>query len=141
MKTTRRDLLLGGAAAGAAIPLLGKPLLRAAGPSAEDRILVFLQLAGGNDWLNSVIPAENAKYQAARPSLKVAPQVGLPCGIGVNGNLYFHPAMVAFKRLWDANQLAVISGVGYPNHSFSHFRSNDVWYTGDPLATSVSSGW
>jgi uncharacterized protein (DUF1501 family) len=78
MKTTRRDLLLGSAAAGAAIPLLGKPLLRAEGPSAEDRILVFLQLAGGNDWLNTVIPAENAKYQAARPSLKVVPQAGLP---------------------------------------------------------------
>jgi uncharacterized protein (DUF1501 family) len=141
MKTTRRDLLLGSAAAGAALPLLRSPQLLAKSPVAEDRILVVLQLQGGNDWLNTVIPAGNARYQAARPTLQVAPQVGLPCGTSVNGNLYFHPAMTAFKRLWDAGKLAVVSGVGYPNHNYSHFRSEDVWYTADPLATSVSSGW
>ena len=146
MRTTRRDLVLGGAAAGASLPLLGAEGMVTSGLGAdaaavEDRVLVVLQLQGGNDWLNTVIPAENARYQAARPTIRVAPVAGLPCGASVNGNLYFHPSMAAFKRLFDAGKLAVVSGVGYPNHNFSHFRSEDVWYTADPQATSVSSGW
>ena len=142
MRPTRRDFLLGGVGAGATLPLLRSPLTLAAALPVENRVLVVLQLKGGNDWLNTVVPATHPVYQAARPQIRISAAQGLPCGSSAsNGPLYFHPALAGIKRLWDAGKVALVHGVGYPNQSFSHFRSEDVWYTADPTATGVVDGW
>src|SRR5688572_26715801 len=120
MKMNRRDFILGGLSGGLAVPFARMPLLRAA--QAGEKTIVILQLRGGNDSTNTLAPAESPIYQAARPTLRIAAQASL--GVGrdpVVGNLYLNPGMTAFKQLFDAGKLALISGVGYPNHNLSHF--------------------
>jgi uncharacterized protein (DUF1501 family) len=140
---TRRQLLGTGAglsalALGGAIPGL---FARAAGAAAQadrsDRVLVVVELAGGNDGLNTVIPFENDLYHKARPTLhlakeqvqKLTDQVGL------------HPGMAAAAELFKAGQLAVVQGVGYPQPDRSHFRSMEIWHTASTAPRAPSTGW
>jgi uncharacterized protein (DUF1501 family) len=140
MKLTRRDLLAAGATS-AALHSIQSPSRLAAASLPEDRILVVIQLKGGNDWLNTLVPATSSVYQAARSSIRIQPTQGLPVGTSAhNGALFLHPAMTGMKRLWDAGKLALVSGVGYPGQSLSHFQSEDVWYSASP-ARSLSGGW
>src|SRR5687768_14640095 len=141
MNTTRRDFLLGGMSAGLALPVLPS-WLRASASAAEDKILVVLNLAGGNDGASTVMPSEHPVYQAARPTIRIAPDAAMQIGVSPTaGNLYVHPGLAAFKRLFDQGKLALIQGVGYPNPSFSHFRSEDIWYSANPVATIFQKGW
>src|SRR5271169_6981248 len=100
-------------------------------------ILVVLQMAGGNDGLNTVVPYANDFYHRARP------KIGLPAQqvLALNGEIGFHGAMKGFKDLYDAGNLAVVQGVGYPNPNRSHFRSTGIWQTASDSEKYEKYGW
>jgi uncharacterized protein (DUF1501 family) len=100
-------------------------------------ILVLIQLAGGNDGLNAVIPYTNDFYYQARPTLGVKAADVLK----LNDTLGFNPSLVGFKNLYDAGHLAVINGVGYPNPNRSHFRSTEIWQTASDEDKYLTDGW
>jgi uncharacterized protein (DUF1501 family) len=100
-------------------------------------ILVVLQMAGGNDGLNTVVPYANDFYHNARP------KIGLPAGkvLQLNGDIGFHGALKGFKELYDSGNLAVVQGVGYPNPNRSHFRSTEIWQTASASDRIEKYGW
>ena len=102
----------------------------------KDPVLVVLQLSGGNDYLNTVIPYTDPIYRDSRPA------VGIPDDqiLGIDGDVGFHLAMGTMKDLYDPGNLAVIHGVGYPDSPRSHFRSMDIWHTCEP-ETLGTEGW
>jgi len=102
----------------------------------KERSLVVIELAGGNDALNTVIPYNNGLYYDLRPGIAI-PQEDV---LRIDGELGFNPNMSPVKDLWDQGKLAVINGIGYPAPNRSHFRSRDVWYTAEPESIG-SQGW
>lgn len=96
------------------------------GPATRRRVLVILQLGGGNDGLNTVIPVADGAYFDARPRIGVNPEAALPLGEG----FALHPSMGGVKALWDRGQVAIVRGVGYPQPNRSHFRSMEIWHAG-----------
>ncbi|WP_221030861.1 DUF1501 domain-containing protein [Actomonas aquatica] len=113
--------------------------VRAAAPSPErDRtILVLVQLAGGNDGLNTVVPFANDHYHRLRPSLGLTRQAVLP----INDELGLHPACRELYALHQDGQLGIIQNVGYPNPNRSHFRSTEIWETASEADDTLSTGW
>ncbi len=103
----------------------------------DGTILVILQMAGGNDGLNTVVPFANDHYQKARPKLAF----GGKAVHKLNDELGFHPNLAGFKALFDEGQLAVVQGVGYPNPNRSHFRSTDIWQTASDSNRYEKYGW
>ena len=99
-------------------------------------VLVMLTMYGGNDGLNTVVPAGDPAYQSARPELAYTEDQVLPLddGLGLN------PGMTGCKSLWDAGRLAIVRGVSYPQPDHSHFRSMDIWQTASPEHPSTT-GW
>ena len=102
----------------------------------KDPVLVVLQLAGGNDAVNTVIPYTNPLYFDNRPNVRVAEDQVLP----INDEIGFHPAMAPLKSLYDGGHMAIIQGIGYPTASRSHFRSMDIWHTCEPEKVG-DEGW
>ena len=98
--------------------------------------LVVLQLTGGNDYLNCVVPYTNEHYLDGRPNIRVPQEDVIP----LNDRLGLHPAMGPMKELYDQGKVAIIHGVGYPNPSRSHFRSMDIWHTCEPDKV-ATEGW
>src|SRR5262245_2722945 len=93
----------------------------------KDPILVVLELTGGNDGLNTVIPYKDAQYYTRRPTLAFnANQV-----VKVNDDLGLHPALQQMGQLLQQSKLAIVQGVGYPNPDRSHFESMDRWQAGE----------
>jgi len=135
---TRRDFLQSSLLGfGATAPaFLGRTAL-AAPASKKETVLVVVQLTGGNDGLNTVIPYKNAEYYKLRPNLAI-PKDQVK---GIGKDLGLHPACAALARLFnDQSAVCVVQGVGYPNPSQSHFRSMDIWQAGS-TAESVTEGW
>jgi len=94
----------------------------------KDPVLVVLQLSGGNDGVNTVIPYADPLYYDNRPNVRIeADQV-----LAINDYIGFNPTMAPLKRLYDGGKVAVIQGIGYPKPSRSHFRSMDIWHTCEP---------
>lgn len=107
------------------------------GAAGGDRpILVVLQLAGGNDGLNTIIPYSDDAYYRARPKLGLKAKELL----NLDDRIALHGRAKGLKRLWDDGQLAIVQGVGYPNPNRSHFVSTDIWETADPKER-THSGW
>ena len=104
--------------------------------NTKDPVLVILQLSGGNDALNTVIPYSNPLYQDNRPKVGIPEDQVLP----INDSIGFHPAMGPIKKLYDEGKVAIIQGIGYPNPSRSHFRSMDIWHTCEPTKVG-DEGW
>jgi uncharacterized protein (DUF1501 family) len=103
-----------------------------------DRVLVLIQLNGGNDGLNMVIPVDRyAELTAARSNILI-PQASV---LGLTPTTGLHPSMTGLKSLYDAGELLVIQSVGYPKPNFSHFRSTDIWLTATDAAVMEDSGW
>ncbi len=102
----------------------------------KERSLVVIELNGGNDALNTIVPYSNGLYYDYRPGISIAQQDVLP----INDDYGFNPNMPAVKELWDRGELAVINGIGYPQPNRSHFRSRDIWYTAEP-DTIGTEGW
>jgi uncharacterized protein (DUF1501 family) len=103
----------------------------------DSTILVVLQMAGGNDGINTVVPYTNDFYRNARPKLGLTAQQVLD----LNGEIGFHHALAGFKNLYDAGHLAVVQGVGYPNPNRSHFRSTEIWQTASDSNQVEKYGW
>ena len=103
----------------------------------QDRILVVVQLAGGNDGLNTVVPFRVDEYHRARPGIGIPKDRVIELARGADVGL--HPAMTALKEMYDQGMLTVIQGVGYPNPNRSHFKSMDIWHTADTDA--IGDGW
>jgi uncharacterized protein (DUF1501 family) len=95
-----------------------------------------LQLTGGNDPLNTVVPYGEGRYYDLRKTVRIAQDDVLP----IDSRFGFHPSMRAIKSFWDAGKMAIINGVGYPNPNYSHFRSMDIWYTCEPEKI-ATDGW
>ena len=104
--------------------------------TATDRILIVVQMAGGNDGLNTVVPYTDPLYIKMRPTLGIAQSKVLT----LDTRLGLHPNLAPLKKLWDAGHMAVVEGVGYPNQSLSHFQAMDIWQTLD-LSGNGSDGW
>ena len=102
----------------------------------KDPVLVVLQLSGGNDYLNTVIPYTDPLYWDARPGVKI-PEADI---IDLDGKFGFHPSMQVIKDIYDQGNAAIIHGVGYANSIRSHFRSMDIWHTCEP-DTQGNEGW
>ena len=102
----------------------------------KDPVLVVLQLSGGNDVLNTVIPYSNPKYYDNRPNVRIPEDQVLP----INDQIGFNPNMGELKELYDQGKVAVIQGIGYPTPNRSHFRSMDIWHTCEPEKI-ASEGW
>lgn len=105
--------------------------------SRAGKILVVVQLSGGNDGLNTVVPFEDDLYYKSRPTLGIAKNEVLK----LNDQLGFNPAMSAMRELYDDGLLSIINNVGYPNPDRSHFRSMDIWHTASDSHEYLSSGW
>ena len=99
-------------------------------------VFVVVQLNGGNDFMNTVIPYESAIYYDSRPLVGIPQEQVLP----IDDTLGFSPHAAPLKELYDEGNVAVIQGVGYPNSSRSHFRSTDIWHTCVP-ETIATEGW
>jgi len=100
------------------------------------RVLVVLQMAGGNDGLNTVIPLSDRGYFSARANLAVNPESTLPLGDG----MAFNGVMGGMKRVWDERRMAIVLGVGFPNPNRSHFKAMDIWHTASTTDTQ-GNGW
>lgn len=105
-------------------------------PGADDRVLVLVNLQGGNDGLNCVIPHGNPDYYRMRPSLAI-PQSDV---LAIDGQMGLNPQMKSLKSMYDKHQVAIVQGVGYPNPDHSHFRSTEIWQTAAPEKY-IHTGW
>ncbi len=97
-------------------------------PGGQDRCLVIVNLAGGNDGLNCVVPHGDEQYYRARPGLAIARNDVL----AIDANVGLNPGMRSLKALYDKGMVAIVQGVGYPNPDHSHFRSTEIWQTAAP---------
>jgi len=102
----------------------------------KDPVLAVLSLSGGNDGIHTVIPYANPLYRDFRPSLAVPEDQVLK----LNDEVGLNPSMGPLKKLWDEGKLAIFLGIGYPNPSYSHFRSMDIWHTCEPDKVGTE-GW
>lgn len=102
-----------------------------------NKVVVILQLSGGNDGLNTVIPVRNDIYYKERPRLGISRQKAL----SLTDEAGLHPALTAFKELYDDGSLAILNNVGYPNPDRSHFRSMDIWHTASQSTEYWTNGW
>jgi uncharacterized protein (DUF1501 family) len=106
-------------------------------PEKDRRILVLVQLAGGNDGLNTLVPFEDANYYRLRPV------IGLPKDkvLKVSDTHGLHPSMTAMQNLLKDGKLGIVQNVGYPNPNRSHFRSTEIWETASASSEFTSTGW
>ncbi len=147
-KISRRDfmkkgLIFGAGARGlaagyAAVPdVFAKAVYAAKGAGVQnDKVLVMIQLGGGNDGLQTVIPVSDGKYRDLRPTLGKEADAALR----IDKDWGLHQSLKGIKNLYDQGKVAVVQGVGYPAPSFSHFDSIRVWETGDPTRRQ-QNGW
>jgi uncharacterized protein (DUF1501 family) len=119
----------------AVVPQFVARTARAAAPG-KDTILVVLEMTGGNDGLNTVIPYADDLYHKNRPTLRQTRDVV----IRLDDHVGLHAAMQGLRPLWQQGHLAVVQGVGYPNPERSHFEAMDTWQSADPRKT-TSTGW
>lgn len=103
----------------------------------DGRVLVVIQLAGGNDGLNTIVPHGHDAYYSNRPRLAIAKNEILD----LNGEIGLHPALANLRPLYDNNELAIVQGVGYPNPDRSHFKSTDIWLTASDSDDVQDTGW
>ena len=102
----------------------------------RDTILVVVEMTGGNDGLNTVVPFADDHYHRARPRLRIQPNAA----IKLSDTIGLNPSLRGFESFWKQGQLAVVQGIGYPNPDRSHFESMEIWQTADPKRQS-GSGW
>jgi len=138
---TRRDFMVSGiTATGVGIvvpPVFAQSVFAATIEDIHnDHVLVILQLGGGNDGLNTVIPYTDPAYPQARPTIGIADDKVLP----LNAEVGLNPVMPGMKKLFDAGEVALVQGVGYPNPVYSHFEGLYIWEHADPTMEQTD-GW
>ncbi len=123
------------------------PLHRLAASSDNDRVLVLIQLHGGNDGLNTVIPIDQyAEYYQLRPNLAIPDNgkrkyIDLDLTLSVEDQVGLHPDLTHMKALYDQAKLNIVQNVAYENVNGSHFRSRDIWFMGGDYDEYIPSGW
>ncbi|WP_338764740.1 DUF1501 domain-containing protein [Bernardetia sp. ABR2-2B] len=142
MKTTRRKFIgqMGLATAGTLfVPLFlkGFDSMAASSIKTSNKKLIIIQLSGGNDGLNTVIPFRNDIYYKERPQIAI-PQNEV---IKLSDEQGLNPALLPLKKIYEEGELTIINNVGYPNPDRSHFRSMDIWQTGSSSNEYLSTGW
>lgn len=142
---TRRETLVSGLRAGlaacsaAALPRLARGAQQVADGARglAPRNLVLVQLRGGNDGLDTLIPYGRDEYHAARPKLRIeAGEVR-----AIDGELGLHPALQGLSALYEQGRMAIVPGVGYPSPNRSHFKSFEIWHTADLRGRAAGEGW
>ena len=139
MLIKRRDFLKTGSLATASL-FLPKFLKAVEGPhilAPKGKVLVMLQMNGGNDGLNTVIPVRNDIYYKERRRIAVPRETALSMGTEAG----LHPTLTALKEAYDAGEMAVLNSVGYPNPDRSHFRSMDIWQSASSASEYWQTGW
>ena len=139
---TRRDFLTTSGAGvvatcGMQVPSFLQNVANASQPSNGERILVVVQLSGGNDGINTIVPHRDEVYRTLRPDLRIQSADA----VSITKDLGFHPRLRKFADLLDAGVLAVIQGVGYENPNHSHFESMDIWHSCQRKEERSSAGW
>ena len=104
---------------------------------AQNRVLVILNLGGGNDGLNTIVPFEEDAYYNLRPNIAIPQNELLP----ISETLGLHPSLAPLMDLWNEENMAVIQNVGYSEQDLSHFRSTDIWRSGSDVNQFISTGW
>jgi uncharacterized protein (DUF1501 family) len=139
MLIKRREFLQVGSLATASfmVPKFLKAFERGATVPAGNKVVVILQLSGGNDGLNTVIPVRNDIYYRSRPRLGIVKDKAL----SLTDEVGLHPALSSFKAAYDDGSLGVLNSVGYPNPDRSHFRSMDIWHTASKNSEYWNTGW
>ena len=143
---SRRDFVKGGVAlvsigTGANSLLKGAVAFAAQNPqyvaaNGSKKTLILVQMAGGNDGLNTVAPVSNGTYRSLRKTIGVKEAEGLP----LTNGFALHPNLTGLKGLWDGGKLGIVQGVGYPEQNYSHFKSMAIWQAGDPKQA-LADGW
>jgi uncharacterized protein (DUF1501 family) len=141
IRQTRRRFLTASAATSSVLTFGGiaPAFLREAAVDNErdGRILVVVEMSGGNDGLNTIVPYRNDQYREARPKLGISESQVLQ----IDDQLGLHPSMRGFADLLEAGHLAVVQGVGYPNPNRSHFESMDIWHSCQRKDQNRADGW
>ena len=139
MHIKRREFLQVGSLATAAcmVPNFLKAFGKQAIVPPGNKVLVVLQLSGGNDGLNTIVPFRNDLYYKARPRIGIRKEQAL----ALTDEVGLHPALTAFKELYDDGSLGVLNSVGYPNPDRSHFRSMDIWHSSSESNGYLYTGW
>jgi uncharacterized protein (DUF1501 family) len=119
---------------------IDNPFAYRGGGAKDDRILVVVQLGGGNDGLNTVVPFGDRKYYDARPNLALKAKDVLKIKESKEG-LGLNPALAPLKDMFDDGKVAIMQGIGYPNPNRSHFKSMDIWHTANPEGDGQGTGW
>lgn len=136
----RRSFLKSGSLAAAGslmVPRFLKALAQQPLALQGDKIVVVIQLSGGNDGLNTIIPIENDLYYRARPRLGI----GKSTALHLTEQAGIHPQLAYFRELYQQGHLSILHGVGYPHPDKSHFRSMDIWHTASHAHEYLSTGW
>ena len=145
----RREFIQTTAAATAGTALLSGLPIGAYGYSPElvaltnattqsDKVLVIIQLQGGNDGLNMIVPLDQySALMAARPTIALAQSAVLPLTTATG----IHPAMASLQAMYQNGKLGVVQSVGYPSPNFSHFRATDIWSSGSYSNVTLTTGW
>jgi uncharacterized protein (DUF1501 family) len=139
MHIKRRTFLQTGSLATASllVPRFLKAFENDAAVPPGNKVVVVLQLSGGNDGLNTVIPYRNDIYYSARPRLGIERNSAL----SLTDEAGLHPSLTAFKEAYDSGELGIMNSVGYANPDRSHFRSMDIWHTGSTSSDYWNTGW
>ncbi len=139
MLIKRRTFLQTGSLATASllVPRFLKAFENGATVPPGNKVVVVLQLTGGNDGLNTVIPYRNDIYYSSRPRLGIERSSAL----SLTDEAGLHPALTAFKSAYEDGSLGILNSVGYANPDRSHFRSMDIWHTGSKSSDYWSTGW
>ncbi|MFV1968511.1 MAG: DUF1501 domain-containing protein, partial [Pirellulaceae bacterium] len=142
MSTRREFLATLGSSAIVSIGAVTPPafLLKAAAAEAKEEpetVLVIIQLSGGNDGLNTVVPYSDDTYRRDRPALAI----GADRVLKIDDECGFHPSLRGMADLFESGKLAIVHGVGYPNPNRSHFESMDIWHTCQRKGSPRSTGW
>jgi len=115
---------------------LAQPALRTDLAGSDERVLVVVNLQGGNDGLNTIVPHGLPAYYKFRPTLAIAPNDVLR----IDDTIGFNPQLAGLKAMYDKGQVAIVQGAGYPEPDHSHFRSTEIWQTAEPQRY-VGTGW
>ncbi len=102
----------------------------------REKSLIVIQLTGGNDYLNTIVPYGDGRYYDSRSTVNIPQEKVIP----IDNQVGFNPSMGPIKTLWDEGHVAIINGIGYENPNRSHFRSMDIWHTAEPDAIG-REGW
>ncbi len=103
----------------------------------DGKILVIVNLSGGNDGLNTVVPVNDSLYYGARDNIAIAPQDA----VLLDSDTGLHPNLAPIESLYAGGRMAIVRGVSYPQPNLSHFRSTDIWFSGSSSSEEVGTGW